>query len=44
MSRKAYLFKEEQQKYVHHEKRTDSIRGKKDNKIKLQTWITEKKY
>lgn len=44
MSRKLHLFNEEQQKFVHHQKRTDEIRGKKDNNIKIKTWITEKKY
>ena len=45
MSRKLYEFREEQVKLKWHDKHTDKIRLKSDNiTVKLQPWITEKKY
>lgn len=45
MSRKLYLFEQQQQAIKIQNKRTDKIRSERDNnlKIKLQPWITEQK-
>ena len=45
MSRKLYLFEQEQQAYKIHKVRTNKIRSKQDNdlNIKLQPWITKQK-
>jgi hypothetical protein len=45
MSRKLHLFNQEQSKLVWQDKRTNQISSKEDNNnIKLQPWITKKKY
>ena len=44
MSRKLYLFEQQQQILKIQDKRTDKIRSKEDNiNIKLQPWITKQK-
>jgi hypothetical protein len=45
MSRKLYLFKEDQQVYKTYKIRTNKIRSERDNNlnIKLQPWITKQK-
>ena len=45
MSRKLYLFEQEQQVLKIQNKRTDKIRSEQDNNlnIKLQPWITKQK-
>lgn len=44
MSRKLYLFEQEQQVLKIQNKRTDKIRSERDNiNIKLQPWITKQK-
>lgn len=45
MSRKLYLFEQEQQVLKIQNKRTDKIRSDRDNNvnIKLQPWITKQK-
>jgi hypothetical protein len=45
MSRKLYLFEQDQQVLKIQDKRTNKIRSKEDNiNIKLQPWITKQKY
>lgn len=44
MSRKLYLFEQDQKAYRIHKIRANKIRSNEDNiNIKLQPWITEKK-
>jgi len=44
MSRKLYLFEQDQQAYKIQKIRTNKIRSKEDNiNIKLQPWITKQK-
>ena len=45
MSRKLYLFEQDQQAYKIQKIRTNKIRSKEDNiNIKLQPWITKQKF
>ena len=45
MSRKLYLFEQDQQAYKIQKIRTNKIRSREDNiNIKLQLWITKQKY
>ena len=45
MSRKLYLFEQDQKAYKTYKIRTNKIRSERDNNlnIKLQPWITEQK-
>lgn len=45
MSRKLYLFEQDQQAYRNQKIRTNKIRSERDNNlnIKLQPWITKQK-